>query len=149
MLLEITLNSQENTCARGFFNKGSSLRPATLLKKRRWYRCFPVNFVKFPRTPFLQNTSERLLLNVGYLSKSISWNYFMFHEMTLKLYFMKCLERKISQCILPLRTNNSRFSWNKTDVTEMFWSYRVIETILSLNWECFESLSLKSFDKFL
>ena len=27
----------------------------------------------------------------------------MFHEMTLKLYFMKCLERKISQCILPLR----------------------------------------------
>ena len=26
----------------------------------------------------------------------------MFHEMTLKLYFMKCSERKISQCILPL-----------------------------------------------
>ena len=25
----------------------------------------------------------------------------VFHEMTLKLYFMKCLERKISQCILP------------------------------------------------
>ena len=42
------------------------------LKKRLWYRCFPVNFVKFPRTPFLQNTSERLLLNVGCLSKSIS-----------------------------------------------------------------------------
>ena len=27
----------------------------------------------------------------------------VFHEMTLKLYFMKCLERKISQCILPFR----------------------------------------------
>ena len=26
-----------------------------------------------------------------------------FHEMTLKLYFMKCPERKISQCILPFR----------------------------------------------
>ena len=25
----------------------------------------------------------------------------VFHEMTLKLYFMKCSERKISQCILP------------------------------------------------
>ena len=23
-------------------------RPATLLKKRLWHRCFPVNFVKFP-----------------------------------------------------------------------------------------------------
>ena len=26
------------------------------------HRCFPVNFVKFLRTPFLQNTPERLLL---------------------------------------------------------------------------------------
>ena len=26
----------------------------------------------------------------------------VFHEMTLKLYFMKCLERKISQCILRI-----------------------------------------------
>ena len=39
-----------------------SLRPATLLKERRWHRCFPVNFVKFLRTPFLQNTSGQLLL---------------------------------------------------------------------------------------
>ena len=38
----------------------------------------------------------------GYQSKSISWKYFMVHEMTLKLYFMKYSERKISQCILPL-----------------------------------------------
>ena len=37
-----------------------SLRPATLLKKRL---CFPVNFAKFPRTHFLQNTSRRLRLH--------------------------------------------------------------------------------------
>ena len=35
---------------------------ATLLKERLWHRCFPVNFVKFLRPPFLQNTSGRLLL---------------------------------------------------------------------------------------
>ena len=29
-------NSQENTCARDFFNKVAGLRPATLLKKRLW-----------------------------------------------------------------------------------------------------------------
>ena len=29
---------------------------------RLWHRCFPVNFGKFLRTPFLQNTSRRLLL---------------------------------------------------------------------------------------
>ena len=34
--------------------------PATLL--RPWHRCFPVNFAKFLRTHFLQNTSRRLLL---------------------------------------------------------------------------------------
>ena len=38
-----------------------SLRPATLSKKRPWRRCFAVNFVKFLKTPFLQNTSGRLL----------------------------------------------------------------------------------------
>ena len=26
--------------------------PATLLEKRLWHRCFPVNFAKFLRTPF-------------------------------------------------------------------------------------------------
>ena len=49
-------------CQSLFFNKVAGLMPATLLKKRLWHRCFPVNFVKFLRTPFLQNTSRRLLL---------------------------------------------------------------------------------------
>ena len=39
-----------------------SCRPQVLLKKRLWHRCFPVNFAKFLRTSFLQNTSGRLLL---------------------------------------------------------------------------------------
>ena len=39
------------------------LRPATLLKKRLWYSCFSVNFIKFLRTFILQNTSGRLLLD--------------------------------------------------------------------------------------
>ena len=37
-----------------FWNKYAGLRPATLLKKRPWYRCFPVNFAKFLRAPFSQ-----------------------------------------------------------------------------------------------
>ena len=32
-------------------------QPATLLNRRLWHRCFLVNFAKFLRTPFLQNTS--------------------------------------------------------------------------------------------
>ena len=39
-------------------------RPATLSK--RVSGCFPMNFAKFLRTPFLQNTSGRLLLDKPY-----------------------------------------------------------------------------------
>ena len=46
----------------GLFFKKVAGRPATLLKKMTWHRCFPVNFVKFLITRFLQNTSGRLLL---------------------------------------------------------------------------------------
>ena len=34
----------------------SGLEPATLLKERLWHRCFPANFVKFLRMPFLKTT---------------------------------------------------------------------------------------------
>ena len=49
VVLEISQNSQENTCARVFL----SLRPASFLKKRLWHRCLPVNFAKFVRTPIV------------------------------------------------------------------------------------------------
>ena len=52
VFLEISENSQENTCARVSFLIKLQ-RPATLLKKRLWHRCFPVNFAKFLRIPFL------------------------------------------------------------------------------------------------
>ena len=48
-------------------------RPATLLKKRLWRRCFPVNFAKFLRTPALQNTSWRLLQLIGSLFQSFRY----------------------------------------------------------------------------
>ena len=51
-----------------FFNKD-----ATLLKKRIWYRCFPVNFAKFLRTPFLQNIFGRLLLKDKLASKTVKY----------------------------------------------------------------------------
>ena len=58
----------KHLCQSLFFDKVADLRPATLLKKRLWHRCFPVNFVKFLRTHFLETTSGRLLL-IGEISK--------------------------------------------------------------------------------
>ena len=54
----------KHLCQSLFFNKVAGLSPATLLKKRLWHRCFPLNFAKFLRTLCLQNTSDRLLLPI-------------------------------------------------------------------------------------
>ena len=64
VLRNFTKFTGKHLCQSLFFNKVAGLRRATLLKKRLWHRCFPVNFVKFLRTPFLQNTSGRLLLKL-------------------------------------------------------------------------------------
>ena len=56
-LRNFTKFTGKQLCQSLFFNKVAGLRPATLLKKRFWHRFFPVNFVKFLRTPFFQNTS--------------------------------------------------------------------------------------------
>ena len=52
----------KHLCQSLFFNKVAALKSATLLKKRQWHRCFPLNFVKFPRTPFLTENLRWLLL---------------------------------------------------------------------------------------
>ena len=66
VFLELSQNSQENTCARVCFLIKLQVWGLQLyLKKRLWHRCFLVNFVKCLRTPFLQNTTGRLLLSVS------------------------------------------------------------------------------------
>ena len=68
VFLEISQNSQKSTCARVSFSiklQASGLRSASLLKKRPWHRCFPVNFVKFLRTPFFREYLRWLLLTVS------------------------------------------------------------------------------------
>ena len=63
---EISQNSQENICAGiSFFDKVKLYRSATSLKTRLQRSYFLVNFVKFVRTPFLQNTTGWLLLIIA------------------------------------------------------------------------------------
>ena len=62
VLKNFTKFTGNHLCQSLFLNKVAGLRPATLLKKKLWHRCFPVNFLKFLSAPFLQNTSGRLLL---------------------------------------------------------------------------------------
>ena len=66
-------NKRENHAnnEKGFMNHVTcwGLRPATLLKRRLWYRCFPVNFAKFLRTPLLTEHPLWLFLKVLFRAK--------------------------------------------------------------------------------
>ena len=59
----------KHLCQTLFFDKVAGLRSATLLKMRLWHRCFPVNFAKFPRTPFLTEHLRWLLLNINLINE--------------------------------------------------------------------------------
>ena len=47
-----------------FLDKFVGLQACGFIKKRLQHRCFPVNIVKFLRTPILKNTCERLFLQI-------------------------------------------------------------------------------------
>ena len=69
VFLEILQNSRKNTSVRAsFFNK-LQVEPSSLLKKRLWHRCFPVNLAKFLRTPLLTEHLRWLLLLILNIEK--------------------------------------------------------------------------------
>ena len=82
----------KHLCQNLFFKKNR--KPANLLKKRLRYRGFGVNFAKFLWTPFLQNTSGRLLLNVLKLlliSKLLSQYHIKYLYCTATHYPQSCM----------------------------------------------------------
>ena len=66
----------KHQCQSHSLNKVAGLE--TLLRKRLCRRCFPVNFAKFLRTPFLQSTSRRLLLDM-LVDKNFSGAHYFSH----------------------------------------------------------------------
>ena len=60
-----------------------------LLKKRLWHRCFPENFSKFLRTPFLQNTSGGCFCYV----------------LDDHIFYYRCLKAKAKDCMKILQNS--------------------------------------------
>ena len=79
----------KHTCQSLFFNKVACPRP-TLLKKRLWHRCFPLNFAKISKNTFSYKTpsvaaSEFLKVRL------VIWTFgMMMHE----IYFKKEIQRR-------------------------------------------------------
>ena len=58
VLKNFTKFTGKHLCQSLFFNKIVGLRPATLLKKILWHRCFPLNFAKFLGTFFYRTPRD-------------------------------------------------------------------------------------------
>ena len=97
VLKNLTKFTGKHLCQNLFSNKVAGLSSATLLKKRLWQRCFPLNFAKFLRKSFLQNTSRGLLL-------------------AFMKAFMKSLHYK--ECGLKILLTFLAFNWYKESIPE-------------------------------
>ena len=81
----------------------SSYQRLFFYKKRFWHRRFRVNFVKFLRTPFLQNTSGRLLLIIiDWLNKLLRYS--------VKAAKVSCRKKKTCYIsFVKVKVNESRY----------------------------------------
>ena len=72
----------------------------TLLKKRPWHRSFPVNFTKFLRRAFWQNTSSRLLLlfpfTFSVIWRQITSSYYQQNKQFVVVFIWKVSLMKLS-----------------------------------------------------
>ena len=144
---------------------------ATLLKKRLWHRCFPVNFAKFLRIPFLQNTSWRLLLWQCYSCSTVRILRYKFYELLtlfhseihcwriiictrnmthdpkniiIGLFWLLTL-LVVSITFLFIKTNNNKSCnlINSWNIHLKNFKYRNVVEILNLKSELIKSLSYK------
>ena len=122
VLRNFAKSTVKHLCQILFFNKVAGLGLATLLKKRLWYRFFPVNCVKFLRTPFLQNQNtsggcffknplltqkfgNHVVLTsmwLSFIATDDIYSYVMLFCLTLRLVIRACNERN-SRFTLKLR----------------------------------------------
>ena len=78
------------------FSRSCMPQPVTLLKKRLWHRCFPVNCAKFLRTPFLTEHLWWLLLYfesycpLHYIAQRYHLLYFRFIAYFLRTLISRC-----------------------------------------------------------
>ena len=80
----------KHLCESLLFNKAAGLRTVTLLKKRFWYRCFPVNFSKFLKTPSIAEHLRWLILKIP-----VNQPIFMEELVDLQLYYSRTFSQGV------------------------------------------------------
>ena len=98
----------KHLCQSLLFNKVAGLRTVTLLKKRFWCRCFPVNFSKFLKTPFITEHLRWLLLKTPV-------NQLIFREelVDLQLYYSRTFSQEVFKHLRYISNYYGRTSANE------------------------------------
>ena len=109
-------------CKKGVLRNFAKFTESTLLKKRLWRRCFPVNFAKFLRETFLTEYLQWLLL----WFKKYSWLYYDIKKGSLT--YHKCKQQNKESNFYAERCKGIFLqsgckNWKKT--TENFDQYEV------------------------
>ena len=117
--------TEKHLCQSLFYNKVAGLRPATLLKKRLWHKCFPVCFTTFLRTLLSQNTSWRLLLRAK-LKKFVEQD--LISRIRKKSYLQVMVTRCITKCF---RLWNTSFVEVENSKTEAVYDAKHSEFVFS------------------
>ena len=102
---KISQNSQEDTCARVSFLIKMQVKPATLLKKILWLRCFPVDFAKFLRTPFFIEHLRWLLLNIPFMQHAMNISFHCFLHVCITFSFVEVKDLSIFK-LSPTKCDN-------------------------------------------
>ena len=102
-----------------------------LLKKKLFHRCFSVNFSKFLRPPFLQNTSGRLLLNLTtyhFSSKNIKAFQWLLKSKPLSI--MTALNK-----IMETKQNQTLFHESYSNLISFFIDHKILKCFNNFyNW---------------
>ena len=103
----------KHLCGGLLFNKVAGLRTVTLLKKRFWYRCFPVNFSKFLKTPFITENLSWLLLKTPV-------NQLIFREelVDLQLYYSRTCSQEVFKHLCFKHFKARKYYYGRTSANE-------------------------------
>ena len=89
-----------------------SMRPATLVKKGLWHRCFPVNFAKFLRTLYFMEQLWWLLLIVVPVRTVLWWRVLSWSSEDF--FFAKNFRQLTLRLLMFFMTKHRcNFSWRK------------------------------------
>ena len=103
----------KHLCQSFLFNKVAGLRTVTLLKKRFWYRCFPVNFSKFLKTPSITEHLRWLLLKTPV-------NQLIFREelVDLQLYYSRTFSQEVFKHMCFKHFKARKYYYGRTSANE-------------------------------